>query len=175
MDATIAIKDSLATPLRLNEISECINGRVRWSACTKLSSKLDKVTLKALQANGLGTLEVGIETLLRSSQNQIKKVQSQEVFQKFLFDVASVSGDFSLVVNYMTDFPWENSVESLAKLDEVKSLVSKVLGERGCVEHNSFELERLAPIARTPALFGIRSVTAWPWASVLEYEKTIEK
>jgi hypothetical protein len=41
MNASVSIKDSLATCTRLLEIGDCIDNRVPWSACTKLSNCLD--------------------------------------------------------------------------------------------------------------------------------------
>ena len=90
----------------------------------------------------------------------------------FLRDVASVS-ELSLVVNYMTGFPWEDPDEAQAKYHEVIELVKSNLGNRGCVEHNTFELERRAPMAKFPELYDIckDSISSWPWASVMNYKK----
>ena len=169
MNASVSIKDSLATCTRLLEIGACIDNRVPWSACTKLSKRLDLSCLDRLNRNGLATLEVGLESLLEETQRRISKVQPPMMFEQFVSDVAKVD-NLTLVVNYMIGFPWEDPVEAMAKLNEAKAILDKHLGDdRACIELNEFELERLAPMAQFPKLFGIDKVQAWPWASVMEY------
>jgi radical SAM superfamily enzyme YgiQ (UPF0313 family) len=169
LGGSVSIKDSLATSSRLCAIGDHIGGRVPWSACTKLSTRLDLATLSRLQNSGLATLEVGLESLLPDTQKQIGKLQPQELFEQFVDDVANVP-HITLVVNYMVGFPFEDSVAAYAKLDETREILENRLGsERACVELNKFELERLAPMARFPELYGIASVRSYPWASVLEY------
>mmetsp|Transcript_25354 Transcript_25354/g.51694 ORF Transcript_25354/g.51694 Transcript_25354/m.51694 type:complete len:484 (+) Transcript_25354:464-1915(+) len=169
--ASVSLKDSLATSSRLREISDTVKGKVPWSACTKLSSRLDRELLEHLTNNGLATLEVGLESLLLETQHRIRKPQPVELYERFLTDAANIP-ELSIVVNYMTGFPWENKVAADAKLDEARTLLTNHLGERGCVEHNTFELERLAPMANNPEKYCIGSVKAWPWASVLEHTAT---
>ena len=169
--ASVSIKDSLTTATRLDAIGSCIQGRARWSAYTKLSSRLDSQLLTKLHREGLATLEVGLESLLDETQKRVSKVQPPCMYEHFVRDVASVP-DITLVVNYMVGFPWESPDEALAKLDEARRILEKHLGgEKACIELNSFELERLAPMARFPEAYGINRVTAWPWASVLEFEQ----
>lgn len=107
LNANVAIKDSLATPLRLHEIAECVQGRVSWSAYTKLISKLDAQAFENLQMGGLATLKVGLESLLVSTQRRISKIQSQSISGTFRQDTATTTG-LSLIANYMTGFPWED-------------------------------------------------------------------
>jgi hypothetical protein len=38
------------------------------------------------------------------------------------------------------------------------------------VEHNTFQLERLSSMGRSPAAFGLGSVRSWPWESVMEWQ-----
>ena len=172
--ASVSVKDSLATSSRLCAIGDHIGGRVPWSACTKLSSRLDLVTLSRLRHSGLATLEVGLESLLPDTQKRIGKIQPQELFERFVDHVADVP-DLTLVVNYMVGFPWEDSAAAYAKLEEARMILENRLGrERACIELNKFELERLAPMARFPEVYGIASVRSWPWASVLEYTTTNE-
>jgi len=169
MNASLSIKDSLVPCTRLGEIGDCIANKVPWSACTKLSSRLDLATLTRLNHNGLATLEVGLESLLDATQRRISKIQSQSLYQQFVSDVAEIE-NLTLVVNYMVGFPWEDPVEAKAKLDEAQDVLDKFLGsQRACIELNEFELERLAPMARFPDFYGIDQVKSWPWASVLEY------
>lgn len=169
--ASVSIKDSLVTSTRLDAIGSCINGRVKWAACTKLSRRLDFDLLLKLQTNGLGTLEVGLESLLEETQRRVKKIQSLSLYETFAKDVANVP-DLTLVVNYMVGFPWENRDEAIDKREEAQSILQFHLGpDRATMELNDFELERLAPMARFPEAFGIKRVKkAWPWASVLEFD-----
>jgi hypothetical protein len=169
--ASVSIKDSLATTTRLDAIGSCIQGRARWSACTKLSSRLDLKLLTKLHREGLTTLEVGLESLLDETQKRVSKVQPPWLYENFVRDVASVP-EMTLVVNYMVGFPWENPDEALAKLDEARTILENHLGgEKACIELNNFELERLAPMTRFPEAYGINRVTSWPWASVLEFNQ----
>jgi hypothetical protein len=100
----------------------------------------------------------------------IGKKQPLSLYDDFVRNVAQVP-DLTLVVNYMVGFPWEDKAEALAKLAETRAiLLDGGLGpRRGRVELNTFELERLAPMARFPELYGIDKITRWPWASVLEF------
>lgn len=168
LGASVSIKDSLATPLRLKEIAGCVQGRVPWSACTKLSRKFDVDTLNQLRDGGLATLEVGLKSLLPDTQLRLGKLQPLPLYEKFLRNVAEVP-DLTLVVNYMTHFPWEDDERSLGGLQEARELLLTHFGQRGTVEHNTFELERLSPIARDPTRYGVKDIKSWPWGSVLEY------
>jgi hypothetical protein len=47
--------------------ADCVSGLVPWSACTKLSNKLDRGTLNTLHTGGLAAPEVGLESLLVNS------------------------------------------------------------------------------------------------------------
>ena len=115
-------------------------------------------------------MEVGLESLLEETQKRVSKVQSPVLFEQFVRDVSKVP-DLTLVVNYMIGFPWEDRNEALLKLEEAKLILDTNLGkERSCIELNTFELERLAPMARFPEVYGIQRVKGWPWASVMEYE-----
>lgn len=59
------------------------------------------------------------------------------------------------MINYITDFPWENPSVSSSKLEEARDLIHICLGARAMLEHNRFELERLSPMAKAPEKFGI--------------------
>lgn len=169
MDASLSIKDSLVTPTRLMDIGNCIGNRVPWSACTKLGKRLDLSCLKSLNHDGLATLEVGLESLVQETQQRISKVQPPSLFEKFVSDVAELD-NLMLVINYMVGFPWEDPNEAMAKLNEAQATLHQHLGiERACIELNQFELERLAPMAKFPELYGISHIESWPWASVMEY------
>jgi hypothetical protein len=171
--ASISMKDSLVTSNRLDAIGSCIGGRVKWAACTKLSYRLDYDLLLKLQTTGLGTLEVGLESLLEETQRRVSKIQPVSLYETFVKDVAAIP-DLTLVVNYMVGFPWEKENEAADKMQIARSILQTHLGsDRAIVELNDFELERLAPMARFPEAFGIKRIKdAWPWASVLEFESS---
>ena len=174
---TMAVKDSLVTPRRLIEIADVVRGRVCWSACTKLHPKLcEKGFLKALNDSGLSTIEVGLESLLVETQRRVAKVHPPTLFEDFLKESSTIP-DLSIIVNYMTGFPWEQPKVSQRALDETRKLVSHYLGPRGKVEHNEFELERMSPMASDPSSFDIdeTSLQCWPWASVCRYRRMNNK
>mmetsp|Transcript_21637 Transcript_21637/g.47049 ORF Transcript_21637/g.47049 Transcript_21637/m.47049 type:complete len:220 (+) Transcript_21637:1395-2054(+) len=143
--STLSLKDSLVTPNRLIELGDCIQKRVKWSACTKLSRRLDISRLSQLNNSGLATLEVGLESLMPETQHRINKLQPQSLYEDFLANVADLPHELSVVVNYMFDFPWEDPVAAQSKLNEAETLLLGILGkERGMIELNEFELERLS-------------------------------
>jgi hypothetical protein len=76
----------------------------------------------------------------------------------------------------MVGFPWEDPAAAKAKLDDAERILVSYLGrERGRIELNEFELERLAVMAKFPEAYGIdpRKIQSWPWASVLEMKNEI--
>jgi len=163
----VSIKDSLLTPKRLREIAELIDGRVPWSGCTKLHRKLDREFLAMLARSGCKTLEIGVETLSDTAQQLVSKKQSLALLEQVI-DAAAVAG-IALVVNYITGFPGEDLQAELMLLEHVRNLLDRPdLDAR--IEHNTFQLERLAPIGRQPGRYGIRILGSWPWASVLAWE-----
>lgn len=167
--ATVSMKDSLLSVNRMKEIGACINGSVRWSACTKLSQRFDFETLRRLSSQGLSTLEVGLESLLPETQQKIFKIQDRSLFKDMLVHTAGIPG-LSLVVNYMTGFAWEDSREAELVRLEAEEWLRLHLGSRGMMEQNTFELERLSQMARHPEKFGMEAsnLRLWPWASIVE-------
>jgi hypothetical protein len=163
--AAVSFKDSLLTWQRLDALAERIAGRVRWSACTKLQPALDAARLARLAAGGCATLEVGLETLEPGSQRLIDKRQSRELFRRTL-DSAASSG-IALVVNYMTGFPGADPAVERAYLDEVRAELAARPALTAKIEHNTFQLERLSPMGREPARYGLVVTERWPWATVL--------
>lgn len=163
--AALSLKDSLVTSNRLKQVSEIVGGRAPWSACTKLGGWMNKEGLKALAGAGCRTLELGIETFVESSQLLIDKRQDWETFRRAL-ESAGAAG-ISLVINMITGFPGESVDAALQQLDRVREAVERSLGPHGKIEHNRFELERLAPMARSGSL---RTTRSWPWSSLLDWE-----
>lgn len=167
--AVVSIKDSLLTPRRLQEVAELVDGRVPWSGCTKLHRKLDRGLMAMLARSGCKTLEVGVETLSETAQQLVSKKQSLALLDQ-VTNAAAEAG-IALVVNYITGFPGEELRSELLLLEHVRNLLDRPdLDAR--VEHNTFQLERLAPMGRYPAKYGIRVLGSWPWASVLAWEPT---
>ena len=146
-----------------------IEGRVRWSACTKLHRALDRDLLRRLAAGGCDTLEIGLETIDPEGQQRISKRQSKELFLRVL-DAAAAAG-VGMVVNYITGFPGEDAAAGVRDLGWVEEqLALRRPGLRAVLEHNGFQLERLSPMARRPEAFGVRVTGEWPWATVLGWE-----
>ncbi|MGE0400223.1 MAG: radical SAM protein, partial [Kofleriaceae bacterium] len=168
--AAISFKDSLLDLDVLDRAAGMIEGRVPWSACTKLSARLDLDRLKRLADGGLATLEIGLETLDANAQAGIWKKQPEKTFVRFL-NSAEVAG-IAVIVNYMTGLPHADVLnEELCKaavegeLAKRPSLVSKL-------EHNVFQLERRSPMGLAPEHHGIRVTRRLPWSSVMEWESS---
>ena len=167
LGATLSFKDSLLEGGRLEAITARIAGRVMWSACTKLDARLPE-RLHRLAAGGCRTLEIGLETLDLTAQGLIRKRQRQETFFEFL-DVANAA-NIAVIVNYITGLPGIDRDDELRSRDIAEqalkarrpTLVSKL-------EHNTFQLERLAPMAADPGRFGMRITERHPWSSVLKW------
>lgn len=167
LGANLSLKDSLVTPIQLSQVADKINGRVKWSACTKISKAFTPQFLSHLVSTGCSTLEVGLETLVPSSQQLIDKKQSPKLFLDFL-DAAS-DAHLPLVVNYITGFPHEQNHEANKWMEfvinqlEIRKLHAKL-------EHNQFELERLSFFAQDPKKYGISITGEWPWSSILTWK-----
>ena len=166
--AAVSFKDSLVTPDRLNELATLINGRVPWSACTKLHSGLTPDFLRRLAAAGCRTLEIGLETLTESGQRLILKRQQPELFLAFLD--AAAAAEISVVVNYITGLPGTDPHEEQRWLATVLAEIKARPSLTAKVEHNEFQLERLSPMGRSPSEFGLDVTGSWPWSSVLNWK-----
>jgi hypothetical protein len=165
--ARVSFKDSLLTAPLLRKAAEMVRGRVLWSACTKLAPGLNPEMLRSLAAGGCHTLEIGLETLVEGAQELVDKRQSRPLFVSTL-DAAAEAG-IALVVNYMTGFPGVDETDEALGLADVASLLAARGGRLvACVEHNRFELERLAPLASDPPR-GLSVVDEWPWSTVLAW------
>lgn len=70
-------------------------------------------------------------------------------------------------MNLITGFPGEDRAAAEAMRASVHDALVAAGGPGfGQVEHNTFELERLAPLARDPR---IEITGSWPWASVMDW------
>ncbi|MBI5536576.1 MAG: cobalamin B12-binding domain-containing protein [Deltaproteobacteria bacterium] len=167
LDAVVCFKDSLLLPARLREIASLVRGRVRWAGCTKIHQALDRSLLASLAAAGCDTLELGLESADPRVQFTIHKRQRLGTFLNVV-DAAAHAG-ISLVVNYITGFPGEDPGLAGELLHQTLDTLDQS-GVRFQLEHNRFQLQRLAPMARSPARYGLRIVQSWPWASILDWE-----
>ena len=168
LGAALSFKDSLIPPAGLRRLASLVAGQVRWSACTKLHLMLTPDTMRELAAGGCNTLEIGLETLSPDGQTLIHKPQSPELFLRFL-DAAEAAG-IAVVVNYITGLPRIDAAEEEHWHAFARHELRKRPGLVAKIEHNGFQLERLAPMGRDPAKFGLKIVQSWPWATVLDYE-----
>ncbi len=166
--AVLSLKDSLVVPKRMVEIGRMVDGKARWSACTKLHPAFDGAFVQALASMGCATVEFGLETLTPGGQLLFDKHQTPALFQRATQALAGAG--IAVVVNYMTGLPGGDPAEEAAWLAWVKGNIAD-LGDRAKVEHNRFQLERLSPMVRDPAAFGIRVLKAWPWSSVMAWER----
>ena len=168
--AVVSFKDSLVVPQRLEAIAAAVGGRVSWSACTKLHGAFDARFLQRLAVGGCATLEFGLETLTPSGQLLIEKNQSLPLFLRAL-DAADAAR-IAVVINYITGFPDGDADEETRWLDRVRDALSDRPALVAKIEHNTFQLERMSPMGRRPAAFGLRVTRTWPWASVMAWEAT---
>ena len=166
--AAISFKDSLLPAPMLRAIALVVGGKAEWSSCTKLAPSLDADTLSLLARNGCRTLEVGLESLNLETQRRIDKVQPVELLDRFL--TAAASAGISVVINYITGFPWESPIEAEGLLQWLKEHIKGFEGLVARVEHNHFNLERLSPMVLNPEKYNIRITRSWPWSSVLDWE-----
>ena len=167
LGANVSFKDSLVTVDRLNELATLINGRVEWSACTKLHAGLSADFLQRLATAGCRTLEVGLETLSEQGQKLILKRQTPKLFVEVL-DAAAAAG-LCIVVNYMTGLPGTDPREEQRWLDIVRNEIEKRSSLTAKIEHNTFQLERLSPMGKRADKYGMVVTGSWPWASVLDW------
>lgn len=156
--AVVSFKDALMTVPNLRRIAELLRGRVRWSACTKLAPGLVEI-LPLLAASGCETLEIGLETIVRTSQLTIDKTVSHGLVTRFLAESRRVG--IRIVVNYMTGLPGESPPDAASGLAWIRA---QAAAANAVVEHHTFELERRAPLAKV-----LRATSSWPWASILEW------
>lgn len=170
--AAISLKDSLVTHLRLLRVAERVRGEVQWSATTKLHDKLDNDLIGAIASGGCRTLEVGLETLDPETQKAVEKRQPVEWLEKFL--TACGTHGVSVVVNYITGFPWEDEKRSREFYLSLQRLLRQGIEDhqlRARPEHHRFRLERLSPMATQPEAFGMKVTAEWPWSSVLAWKR----
>lgn len=170
--AALSLKDSLVVPGRLDYVARQVDGRLRWSACTKLAPSIDAPFARRLARAGCATIEVGLETLTPDGQLLFDKRQTPELFRRVLG--ALVGEGISVVVNYMTGLPGVDPTEEAEWLAWVREEVVGV-GPLVKVEHNTFQLERLSPMGQDPSRFGLRVTRAWPWASVMAWERPADR
>lgn len=167
-EAILSLKDSLILPDRLREIARRVRGRARWSGCTKIHKALTPNVMADLAASGCVTLEIGLETVDPVMQAAIKKKQHVETFLSVV-DAAASAG-IALVVNYLTGFPHEDARLALELLHRTHEALANS-GATYKVEHNTFQLERLSPMAARPEEHGLRVARRWPWSSLLDWRE----
>jgi hypothetical protein len=163
-NAVVSFKDSLLTPLMLTQLVREIDGRAEWAGCTKLQSDLVALIPKIARA-GCITIEVGLESVVPSTQLLVMKRQSPELFLRVADECATAG--VRLVVNYMTGFPGEDATHARDGL----AWVTEMATARGArVQHQTFALERRAPMAQSVA-----ATASWPWSSMLQWNVRAER
>ncbi len=164
----VSFKDSFLTVDRLRLLAEKIEGRIQWSACTRLSRALVDA-LPQLGASGCATLEIGLETLTPDGQRTAHKRQSPAMLLALL-DAAQAAG-VALVLNYMMGFPGVERAEEEATLAELRREVAARPGLIAELELNELQLERTSPMGRDPAAFGLEVTERWPWSTVMAHRR----
>ena len=168
LGAAVSFKDALVVSKQMDALAEQIAGRVQWSACTKLHRHLtDLARLRRLQAAGLHTLEIGLETLTDDGQLLVNKRQALPLFLGFL-DAAEAAG-LAVVVNYMTGLPGLDALAEQVWLDRLRAEIRARPRLVAKVEHNTMQVERRSPMGETPGRFQLQVVKTWPWATVVAW------
>jgi hypothetical protein len=130
-----------------------------------LSPGYNAVFLRSLASSGCRTLAFGLESLSASNQALVDKRQSEDLLRRVL--EACAAAGVHPVINLMTCFPGEEPAEADALPGPVHDALVATGGQGfGQVEHNTFELERLAPLVHYPRL---RVGASWPWASLMDW------
>lgn len=164
LGADVSFKDSLLPPEDLADIADEIRGRIEWSACTKLHARIVELA-PMLAAGGCRTLEFGVETLVPGTQDLIAKRQSEALLRRTL--EACSNAKIFAVLNYMTGLPYEDECAAADGLARTSAL-AREHSPYARVEHNVFQLERLAPLVRD-----VRVTQSWPLASLLDWQPLV--
>lgn len=162
----VSFKDSFLTFDRLLCLADELEGRIQWSACTRLSRALVGA-MPRLGQGGCATLEIGLETLTPDGQRTAHKRQSHETLRALLD--AARDARITLVINYMMGFPGVARAEEEQALAELRREVGERPGLVAEIELNELQLERTSPMGRAPAAFGLEVTESWPWSTVLAH------
>lgn len=168
--AVLSLKDAFVTPHRLVEVGDRIAGRCHWSASTRLTPELDRELLHRLADQGLRTLELGVESLDAQTLESMSKHQSTELVRAVL--EAASGAQVHLVLNVMFGFPGQSLEGALSERDQfTDQLPGEFPNTLLSVESNLLQVQRRAPLGRTPKRFGIGTRTRWPWSSIIDWNR----
>jgi hypothetical protein len=162
--ARLSVKDSLMEVPSMRAfarvVAEAAPGAI-WSATTKLCRALDGQAFRDLHAQGLRTVELGVETIHPRLQALIDKPQSLALIEGVI--AAAVGAGVSVVVNLIYGFPSETADEARRQLDWFRDLQA---AGGGLVNgsHNLLEINRGSEFARNPRAYGIELGAIGPWA-----------
>jgi hypothetical protein len=164
----VAVKDAFVTQPRLDALAERVAGRVRFAACTRLVPRLGRERLARLVRGGLATLEIGLESLDPVTLARMDKRQPVTAVEELLADASGL--DLHLVLNVMFGFSGQERTDAEAELRHlVEVLPAQFPRARFSIEPNLFQVERRAPLSRTPERYGVELGRSWPWSTVLEW------
>jgi len=168
LGADLAVKDALLTADRMDAVGALIDGRCRWAATTRITPRLGRQRLERLTAQGLRTLEFGVESLDPATLGMIDKKQRLNDLEVLLEDAAGL--ELHLVLNVMFGFPgqtFEDANATCAMLEETFPM--RYPHTHFSTERNLLQLETLSPMGRDPDRYGVRIHERWPWASVMSW------
>lgn len=165
LNADVSFKDAYLVPKRLEELAELIDGRVRWSGCTRLVPRLGHGVLDKLDASGCRTLEIGVESLDPETLRRVNKRQLVDDLEALLDDAAGTS--IHLVLNMMFGFPGQSASDAIGQL---RWLEDRCHGARVSTERNLLQIQRHSQMGRNPSQYGITTHGPWPWASTLPWD-----
>ena len=167
--AEVAVKDAFVLPRRLDAIAAVAQGRVAWSACTRLVPRLGRRRIERLAEAGLRTLEVGLETTDPVRSARLGKPQRLRELDDLLADAAGL--DIHVIVNVILGHPGESASEAAAALTHLEEeLPARFPATRFSTERNLLQIQRGTPMAERPGAYGIRLGRPWPWAASLHWD-----
>ena len=169
LGADVSFKDAFVHRKALLELGDMVAGDVRWSACTRLVPPLKRQDFQRLCAQGLRTLELGVETLDPATLATLDKRQGE---RELFATLAAASGTrVHLLLNTMFGFPHQTASNAYAELERLGETIPRGYPEtRVSLETNLLQIQRNSPMGRDPSRYGVRTLGDYPWATTLPWD-----
>jgi hypothetical protein len=167
-NAAVSVKDAMMTPNAMARFADLAGGAIRWAACARLDTALDRPRLRRLVAGGLATLELGIETLDTDRLRRLGKVREVASLDSLLASAAGL--DLHLVLNTMYGFPDETAEAALRFVRHLDDLRGRFPLTRFSTERNLLDVQAASRMGRHPHRYGIARVISWPWSPSLGWD-----
>lgn len=158
-----SLKDSLVSARDLLSLAKAIQAdalSITWSATT-LPRRVVGSMAAELAEGGLRTLEFGVESIHRPSQQLMRKQCSPDDVEQMIEKLAA-AGVVS-VVNLMFGFPGETEDQAAEQVAWAVGLKGR-FGRGVDFSLNMLEIVRGSPMERETARFGVVGVAPWAYA-----------